>query len=737
MSLLQDTRWIKVPVSVEEERKDSYAIYFRKVIDLSEKPGAFPVRITADSRYKLYVNHCLAFFGPMKGDDTCWFADRWDLAPWLKTGKNVIAVEVLAVSSDSVNSNHSLFTAGVHGLYTEGLGTDGWRCHVCGSLRFVPEEEGFAPLHIHENAAQDPEAIGWRGADFDDSRWQKAVCCKADEIPFRLRSENLRDRTIPAMERIPHCFDLPVREIPANTEQSFVLDAGEEMTAFLRLGLAGGRGAKIELLQSECYVLPSGKGNRLDSVSGRLEGYADQYTVGGQGDEVYEPYWFRTFRFLRVMVRTAEEPLSLRFLEYEETGYPLEVRTEVSTSDDSLRSVWDISLRTLRRCMQETYTDCPFYEQLQYIMDTRSQALYTYAVSADDRLARQALDDFRRSQREDGLLNACYPNKNANVIPGFSLYYIFMLHDHMMYFGDRALIRDHVPAVERILHFFREHIGEDGLVQKVGGELMKAPLWSFIDWATEWLPTSGMPAAGQYGPLTMESLLYLMGLQKAAEMAEWLCGEEKDPEMTGGLCAEEMAAEYRNEAQALRQAIRLHCMDADGMLTDGPGRSELSQHAQVFGVLTGTLTKDEGKRNLQRAFREEGIAHCTVAMAFYLFRALEETGLYEYTDDCWDIWRDMVKNGCTTCVEAADYARSECHAWGALALYELPSVVLGVRPAAPGYEKISVWPHPGALKAARGKVYTPKGDITVEWEIQDGQPDLHITCEDALWERFV
>ena len=72
--------------------------------------------------------------------------------------------------------------------------------------------------------------------------------------------------------------------------------------------------------------------------------------------------------------------------------------------------------------MHDTYMDCPFYEQLQYVQDTRSEILYTYAVSADDRLARQAIDDFASSQRADGLLNACYPNKNANVIPGFSIY---------------------------------------------------------------------------------------------------------------------------------------------------------------------------------------------------------------------------------------------------------------------------------------------------------------------------
>ena len=112
-------------------------------------------------------------------------------------------------------------------------------------------------------------------------------------------------------------------------------------------------------------------------------------------------------------------------MHYEETGYPLQVQTEVTTSDNTLADIWDISERTLRRCMHESYEDCPFYEQLQYIMDARQQILYTYAVSADDRLARKCLDDLKRSQRYDGLLNCCYPNCNPNVIPGFSvlLYY--------------------------------------------------------------------------------------------------------------------------------------------------------------------------------------------------------------------------------------------------------------------------------------------------------------------------
>ena len=46
-------------------------------------------------------------------------------------------------------------------------------------------------------------------------------------------------------------------------------------------------------------------------------------------------------------------------------------------------------LRTLLMCMHETYMDCPHYEQLMYLGDTRIQMLITYALSDDTRIIRQ------------------------------------------------------------------------------------------------------------------------------------------------------------------------------------------------------------------------------------------------------------------------------------------------------------------------------------------------------------
>lgn len=180
-------------------------------------------------------------------------------------------------------------------------------------------------------------------------------------MPAYLRRENLQDRPIPQMTLKEHYFDLPVKIVKPYSKEEFVLDAGEEMCAFVRMAMHGGAGATVRLQYSECYVVENGKADRTDAVNGHLEGYSDvtvfQEVAGTEEARVIEPFWFRTFRYIKVTIETGSEALALDSMDYLETGYPLEVRTQVETSDPTMQQIWDISLRTLRRCMHETYVD--------------------------------------------------------------------------------------------------------------------------------------------------------------------------------------------------------------------------------------------------------------------------------------------------------------------------------------------------------------------------------------------
>lgn len=747
-----DTNWIWTTEWTYEDDFNPKFVYFRKEIMLPDTPNSGRIDISADSRYKLYVNGEFVQEGPSKGDKEIWYYDEADLLSYLKTGKNVIAIEVLRYPEEKSKRNHSIHRGEIPGLYIVGnircneqevdvSGKGGWKCYKTEHIRLVAENVRPAPLHILEEAKGDERLHGWKLPDYDDGNWQNARPYSFFQVDSTVSPGNLVKRNIPYQKHTDRSFQkvVCVREttreeltdeikdkwetllgggeiiIPANMKETVEISAGELMTGYLLLHMAGGKDAKITIHCAECYSYPNNdenavvrvpiKGDRKDYVHGRLHGFEDHYQVGGFGTdaqpETYEPFWFRTFRFVGVTVETEKEPLIIKGFSYRETGYPLEIKSHVATSDESLSSIWDISERTLRRCMHETYMDCPFYEQLQYAMDSRSQILFTYATAADDRLARKCMDDFRRSQRGDGFLNSCAPNCRTNVIPGFSIYYIFMVYDHMMYFGDRELVKLHFPAIDGVLDAFDRHISEQGLVQGMGGLIMRQKYWSFIDWVKEWY--AGTPPAILKGPITMESLLYILGLEHAAKLAEFL----------GREC---VAAQYKKRAKEIRNAIHKYCIGQNGLIQDGPGVDEYSVHCQVFGVLADVFSVEVGRKSLLETIGNDKYAQCSVAMSYYLFRALEKVGLYEKTKKLWDLWRDMVNKNLTTCVENSTDERSDCHAWGALVLYELPAVVLGVRPAEPGFKKVKIKPTPGYLTYAKGEVITPEGMVQVEWE---------------------
>ncbi|MFR3483008.1 MAG: hypothetical protein ACLTXL_05675 [Clostridia bacterium] len=40
------------------------------------------------------------------------------------------------------------------------------------------------------------------------------------------------------------------------------------------------------------------------------------------------------------------------------TGYPLAIETRFQATQPQIQAMWDVSVRTLERCMHETYEDC-------------------------------------------------------------------------------------------------------------------------------------------------------------------------------------------------------------------------------------------------------------------------------------------------------------------------------------------------------------------------------------------
>jgi hypothetical protein len=333
-------------------------------------------------------------------------------------------------------------------------------------------------------------------------------------------------------------------------------------------------------------------------------------------------------------------------------------------------------------------------------MDTYLQTLFTYNVSGDDRLARKAIFDFHSSLLPQGLLQSRFPSIEPQVIPGFSIYWILMIHGHYQYFHDVEMIKRYSSTIDAVLLWFDRHLNSEGLVDNIPKEY-----WQFVDWVNEWRNRRGVPEAAMTGPLTVYNLMYSLGLQKAAELNT----------LIGRNC---LAQEYLQKSQAVNASVEKNCWsDSLNLFSDGPNSGTYSEHAQIWAILSHAVTNEAAVKLMQDTLENKHLAKVSYAMTFFLFRALSETGLYQKSFDLWAPWREMTQMNLTTWAEDPVTQRSDCHAWGALPLYEFTSEVLGFKPSSESEGMITIRPEPGKLTWAEGVVVTAQGPLRIKWQM--------------------
>lgn len=432
---------------------------------------------------------------------------------------------------------------------------------------------------------------------------------------------------------------------------------------------------------------------RDDWARGSIFGQEDVYHAQGKGE--FSSFWFRTFRFVRIEVSAGLGGLTFQMPYFLETGYPLDIKAQISASSPWVAPLWEISIRTLQLCMHETHEDCPYYEQLQYTMDTRLQMLFTYAIANDTRMARRVLWDYHSSRLPDGILQSRYPSSYPQVIPAFSLYFIFMVEEYYQQTGDVEIVRFYRPTIDGVLDYFDRKIGSSNLVEGLG-------YWDFCDWVPAWDKNAGVPDAVVAGkPSAAHNLCYALALQVASRLME----------LTG---RDGVAVEYDMRADDIIQMVRGLCLNKEmGLLRDGPDFDQYSQHAQLMGVLTGLFTAEEAPAVLTKTI-SQGLLPVSFPWMFTLFRAMEHGGVYEKTASLWAPFLMALEEGLTTLPEILPQnTRSDCHAWSALLLHELPRTWLGVRPLHPGWDGILIAPLPCGQEWVEGTLPTPKGDVHV------------------------
>jgi alpha-L-rhamnosidase len=350
---------------------------------------------------------------------------------------------------------------------------------------------------------------------------------------------------------------------------------------------------------------------------------------------------------------------------------------------------------------------------MQFPMDTRLQALFTYAVSADARLARKALIDFHHSMTPEGLIQGKYPCNSMQIISTFSLHYIFMLQEYHHQTGDLEILRVLGPDVETILSYYDRKVGPDGLVHSLG-------YWPFIDWQEAWAEGFGTPNPETSGSVTIIDLMYAHALDRAAKIYH-------------ALGRDGSAEEYLTRKSRILSSVKRLCWDeGKGLFRDAPDLPRYSLHAQSWAVLDGLATGEDGAGLMRRALSDPDVVACSFAASFELHRALETVGLFDEIESDLQRWTDLVARGCTTCPETPGLARSECHAWSALPMFEMVRVMAGIRNPDPGWTRVVVEPHLGRSTDLCGTTATPKGSIRFQYDRSGGALRYEVALPEGM-----
>ena len=169
----------------EADREFSRSM-FRRTFDLETVPAAAPAKITADSRYVLWVNGQEVGRGPIRSQPYRHRYDSYDLAPYLSAGRNIIAVLVTyygrpmsfwqPAPAGSNTDAALVFEAQLSDRML--VSDDSWRVRRSDAwslLAGTHAGEGV-PVEIVD-ARKVPS--GWRDADFDDSEWRPAPALPA------------------------------------------------------------------------------------------------------------------------------------------------------------------------------------------------------------------------------------------------------------------------------------------------------------------------------------------------------------------------------------------------------------------------------------------------------------------------------------------------------------------------------------------------------------------------------
>ncbi len=699
-------KWIWAPSSTTNQW-----VAFRRSFTLGSAPSKAVTQIAADSKYWLWVNGTLVVFegGLKRGPNrTETYYDEIDLAPYLTSGRNTVALLVWYFGKQGFSHNSSgkgglLFQSDIQAgsTTTQVVSDSSWKhtVHPGYSHNTSGTQANFRlpESNIHYDARSASVMAGWRSPGFDDSAWSAPTDFGAvGAAPWN----GLVRRPVPqfrfsGLRSYANASSLPSTG-QGSTAISATLPSNLQVTPFLKVDAPAGA---VIGIQTDHYD----DGANLTGIEpGTGYNVRSTYVCTG-GVQEFESLGWMSGTAVRYTIPTGVTILELK---YRESGYDTDFAGSFSSNDAFLDTLWTKAARTMYVNMRDNYMDCPTRERAQWwgdVVNQLKEGFYTFDTRSHA-LGAKAIAQLAAWQKSSGALYSPVPTTIWTAeLPTQMLASVWSFWTYYLYSGNPDAVTVAYPAVKKYLNLWS--LDGDGLVNHRAGD------WDWEDWG------SNIDAR------VLDNCWYYLALDTAAKLAD-LSGNSAD------------VADWTAQRDSISANFDRVLWNASRSEYRSPGYTgDTDDRANALAVVAGLAPASR-----HRAVTEVLRTHLNASpyMEFYVLEALYLMGAAIVAEermrnrfaaqvadpDCHTLWELWTKEDGT-----------DNHAWNGGPLYALSAYAAGVHPTKPGWETYEVIPQTGTLTKINTVTPTVKGDIRFGIDRDGDQVTLTLTSPSGTTAR--
>ena len=611
---------------------DLHEVYinFRRDLVLPAAPLKATFTLTADSRYRLWINGEYVARGPARSWPDHMALDRLDVTQYLQSGPNHLAIQVYCPGYSHFAHVHKAATGWIGWLDLDGeVHNSDRHWHVRRDASYdasVPRVSIYGTGIERRDMARDSD---WQTAPA--TTWAAARVVQPPEGPIWA---GLHPRSIPLLQESLSPLTTPwqTRHGPSPKPTS---DAHQDLRTAFAACTPGEIPATLAAGSSAIWVFDLGHSQmgtaifRIANATGgeRLTiSYAEKLRDGDillsdpetycrmrptdrailrPGRQAVEAFCQRGARYVIFRLdAVADITPQIGFL-HRATAYPLDERPLKPQGCSTLDAVAQMCRRTILSCLQDGFVDSIWRESSQWLGDVVAEAFALQAISDDHRPLALAIDMAAAGAAPDGILPSVLPGDvPAYVVTDYNFSWIELLHLYAQHPGVTdapQMIARHRTTLEKILSRLQTDIGRNGLIKSQPGRRL------FLDWSQ----------APRAEPNLTYNLRYLHALQTAARLTA--------------------SSRQNQKANVLRAAIQSKFHDTIWRETpEGPPASQLSL---ALLILTDTVTEAEAQalchQIIARSLDPDDTAPAdklilaSPFMHHYIFQALDHIGQRE------------------------------------------------------------------------------------------------------------